>query len=74
MRRSSDSDNGNQMGRSPAGTSATSQERWAKTVGELTEVGFSADESYLLLVSHAGRGIVETMRGSTVARRRASNE
>lgn len=37
-------------------------------VGGLTEVGFSPDERYLLVVSHSGRGLVEVNSGLRIAR------
>jgi hypothetical protein len=37
-------------------------------VGGLTEVGFSKDERYLLVISHSGRGVVDLINGSVVER------
>jgi hypothetical protein len=37
-------------------------------VGGLTEVGFSQDESFLLVVSHAGRGLFNLSTGKRVER------
>jgi hypothetical protein len=39
-----------------------------QAVGGLTEVGLSADEHFLLVVSWQGRGIVDTRTGEIVAR------
>lgn len=39
-----------------------------RNVGGLTDVGFSEDEAYLLVASHAGRGLFETATGEKVAR------
>src|SRR5215813_7734887 len=38
------------------------------SVGGLTALGFTRDERYLLLLSHSGRGLVETHTGTRVAR------
>lgn len=51
----------------------TSEERiWRtvaiRTVGGLTEVGFSADERFLLVLSWQGRGVIDTRTGEWVAR------
>lgn len=40
----------------------------SRAVGGLTEVGFSADEQFLLVVSWQGRGLIDTRSGATVAR------
>lgn len=39
-----------------------------RAVGGLTEVGFSADEQFLLVVSWQGRGLIDTRSGEMVAR------
>lgn len=39
-----------------------------QAVGGLTEVGFSADEHFLLVVSQQGRGLIDTRSGERVAR------
>jgi hypothetical protein len=44
----------------------------AVPVGGLTAVGFSATERYLLILSHDGRGVLETSTGQRVARDRQS--
>jgi hypothetical protein len=41
-------------------------------VGGLTAVGFSATERYLLVLSHDGRGVLESATGQRVARNRES--
>jgi len=40
----------------------------SRAVGGLTEVGFSADEQFLLVVSWQGRGVIDTRSGAKVAR------
>src|SRR5262245_19638090 len=40
----------------------------ARAVGGLTEVGFSTDEQFLLVVSGRGRGVIDTQSGERVAR------
>jgi hypothetical protein len=40
-------------------------------VGGITEVGFTTDEQYLLLLSNSGRGLIETHTGTRVARDRS---
>ncbi len=47
-------------------------ERWAITradlAGGLTDVGFSYDDSLLLVLTHGGRGVFDTTTGARVAR------
>ena len=49
-------------------------DHWRKvavvSVGGLTEVGFSSDEKYVLVLSGSGRAVVSTSDGSRVARDR----
>lgn len=40
----------------------------SRAVGGLTEVGFSTDEQFLLVVSWQGRGLIDTRSGERVAR------
>ena len=42
--------------------------QWRKDVGGLTGIGFSEDESLILVMSHNGRGVFETTSGERVAR------
>ena len=39
-----------------------------QAVGGLTDIGFSADEKYLIAISANGRGVIETATGERVAR------
>ena len=39
-----------------------------RAVGGLTEIGFSTDEQFLLVVSWQGRGLIDTRSGEKVAR------
>jgi hypothetical protein len=49
-------------------------EAWSRTlaslIGGLTDVGFSDDDSLLLALTHAGRGVFDTRTGHRVARDR----
>jgi hypothetical protein len=44
------------------------ERQWVKGVGGLTEIGFSEDENYILVLSHNGRGVIDIASGQTIAR------
>lgn len=41
---------------------------WTVAVGGLTDIGFSADERFVLVLGHAGRGLFDCQSGKRVAR------
>ena len=49
-----------------------SQSAWTRRfiamVGGLTEIGFDAEERYLLIISHSGRGLLDASTGARLAR------